>query len=71
MRIGYYDVNIWKMMNEQYNKTIEFNGNIYHYDPDHDIFYRKYDQDMSKWDKWGWIAVTCVLLIAAIFLENN
>ena len=55
-------------MNELYNETIERNGKIYHYDPDQDIYYRRYGP-MSTFDKYGWIVVAIILLALVIFLD--
>ena len=59
------------MNNDLYNKTItEDQGRVYHYDPDQDIYYRRYEP-MSKWDRFGWLAVTLVLVLAVIYFEYN
>ena len=55
-------------MNELYNETIERTGKIYHYDPDQDIYYRRYGP-MSTFDKYGWIVVAIILLALVIFLD--
>ena len=55
-------------MNELYNETIERNGKTYHYDPDRDIYYRRYGP-MSTFDKYGWIVMIVVFGMLAIFLE--
>jgi hypothetical protein len=57
-------------MNDLYNISITHptNGLEYHYDPDHDCFYRRYaDPDSANADfnrKYGWIIWT--LILAAI-----
>ena len=55
-------------MNELYNETIERNGKTYHYDPDQDIYYCRYDP-MSTFDKYGWIVMIVMLLAIVIFLD--
>lgn len=48
-------------MNELYERTItDREGRVYHYDPDQDVYYRRY-QPLTGWDRWGWIYVTLVL----------
>ena len=56
-------------MDDQYNKTIEYNGNIYQYDPDGDSFYRV-PTKMSAFDKYGWIVTILLLTALALFLEQ-
>jgi hypothetical protein len=55
-------------MNELYNETIERNGKIYHYDPDHDIYYRRYASH-NFWDQYAWIVVIILLAIVCFALE--
>jgi hypothetical protein len=55
-------------MNELYNKTIEVDGVIYHYDPDQDIYYRRYARD-GHWQSFGWIYVTVVLAAICVYVE--
>ena len=55
-------------MNELYNETIERNGKIYYYDPDQDIYYRKYGP-MSTWDKYSWIVVIALMSAVCIYVE--
>ena len=55
-------------MNELYNETIERKGKIYHYDPDHDIYYCRY-APMSTFDKYAWIVTIVILLATVIFLD--
>jgi hypothetical protein len=50
-------------MNDLYNETVTRRGATYRYDPDRDCYYR--DQELSKWDQWGWIWVIAVLAIVA------
>jgi hypothetical protein len=58
-------------MNDLYNKTIEYDGKIYHYDPESDTFYRRYSEDMSTFDKWSPIIIIAILSVIALFLEIN
>ncbi len=51
------------MNNDLYNKTIEVDGQVYHYDPDQDIYYRRYGEQ-SIWDRWAWVATIVILAIA-------
>lgn len=55
-------------MNELYNETIERNGKIYHYDQD--IYYCRYEP-MSTFDKYAYIVVTVILVVAVWYLERN
>ena len=55
-------------MNDLYNETIERNGKIYHYDPDRDIYYCRYEY-MNTFDRYGWIVIIVVLAILVIFLD--
>jgi hypothetical protein len=55
-------------MNELYNETIERNGKTYHYDPDQDIYYCRYEP-MSTFDKYGWIVMIIVLTVLVTFLD--
>jgi hypothetical protein len=55
-------------MNELYNETIERNGKIYHYDPDLDVYYRRY-APTSGFDRYAWIVVIAVLLAIALYFE--
>jgi hypothetical protein len=50
------------MNNDLYNETIERNGKIYHYDPDRDIYYPRYEP-MSAFDKYAWIVLILVLIL--------
>ena len=55
-------------MNELYNETIERNGKTYHYDPDRDIYYCRYEP-MSTFDKYAWFVTILILLTTVIVLE--
>jgi hypothetical protein len=55
-------------VNELYEKTIEIDGKTYCYDPDRDIYYRRYEP-MSTFDKYAWIVVSIILLALIIFLD--
>lgn len=52
---------------EQYNQTIEYQGTIYSYDRDYDCFYPNIEaEQLSLWDRYGWIVVIVGLTILAI-----
>jgi hypothetical protein len=55
-------------MNELYEKTIEVDGVVYNYDPDQDIYYRRY-QASGHWDQFGWIYITAVLAVICYCVE--
>jgi hypothetical protein len=55
-------------MNDMYNETVERNGKIYHYDPDRDIYYRRYGP-MSTFDKYSPIVTIVILLAVVVFLD--
>jgi hypothetical protein len=55
-------------MNNLYDKTIERNGKIYHYDPDADIYYCRYTPT-STFDKYAWIVTILLLSAACIYVE--
>lgn len=55
-------------VNELYNETIERNGKIYHYDPDRDIYYPRYEP-MSTWNKYSWIIAVVLLSAVCIYVE--
>ena len=55
-------------MNELYNETVERNGKTYHYDPDMDIYYSRYEPN-GHWDKYNWIYVIVVLCAVAYYVE--
>ena len=57
-------------MNELYNETIERNGKVYHYDPEMDIYYCRYES-MSIFDRYGWIVVILLLAAMALYFEFN
>jgi len=54
-------------MNDLYEKSITVNGVVYHYDPDRDVYYRRYG-DLTTWDRWGWIGVIIVMALLAWLL---
>jgi hypothetical protein len=56
------------MMNDLYNETVERRGHIYHYDPDTDTYYRRY-QPQSLADKFGWIILIVVMSAVAYYVE--
>lgn len=59
------------MNNDLYERSFtDPEGRVYHYDPDQDIYYRRY-QPISGWDRFGWLAVTLVLVLAVIYFEYN
>ena len=52
---------------EQYNQTIQYQGRTYHYDRDYDCFYPNIeDEELSLWDRWGWIVVIIALTALSI-----
>ena len=54
-------------LNQQYQQTIHYCGTLYYYDPDFDCFYPHQDPDqMSLWDRWGWIVVILILSVLAV-----
>jgi len=55
-------------MNDLYNKTITVDGVTYHYDPDQDIYYRRYTRT-GHWDTYGWIYASLVLMAVCIYVE--
>jgi hypothetical protein len=55
-------------MNDLYNETIERKGKIYHYDPDHDVYYSRLIP-MNSFDRYGWLVVIAVLTSIAIYFE--
>jgi hypothetical protein len=56
------------MNNDLYNETIERRGAVYHYDPDHDCYYRR-DGSMTGWERWSPLVVIAVLTVIAIWVE--
>ena len=56
-------------MNDLYNITIQHptTGQEYHYDPDQDVFYRRYAESTTS--KYAWILVAVLLAIVAVCLE--
>lgn len=55
-------------MNELYNETIERRGKIYHYDPDMDCYYCRYDNESTA-SKYAWIVTIILLAGIAYYLE--
>ena len=56
------------MNNDMYNETIVRNGQVYHYDPDMDIYYRRYTPT-GHWDTYGWIYATIILAVICAAVE--
>jgi hypothetical protein len=56
-------------MKDPYNEYIERRGKYYRYDPDYDCYYAV-PQELSTFDKYGWIAVIIVLAILAYALDH-
>jgi len=54
-------------MNELYQQTIQHQGKTYRYDPDRDVFYS--EQQLSRWDAVGWIAVILALSAVCVYFE--
>lgn len=55
--------------NEQYEYTFVYHGSLYTYDPDWDCFHRYYSwEELSHWDRWGWLYVSVILTIACLVL---
>lgn len=55
-------------MNDSYNETITRQGKTYHYDPDHDCYYCRYDSaDLSHFDQFGWLYLI-VILTATVWI---
>ena len=53
---------LYTSMKDLYNETIERRGKTYHYDPDHDIYYCRYDSnDLSHFDRYAWIYLIVML----------
>ena len=55
-------------MNDLYNETIIRNGKTYHYDPDMDCYYCRYEPN-GHWDKYNWIYVTVVLCAICYYVQ--
>jgi len=52
---------------DQYQQTIEYCGTVYSYDPDYDCFYPNIeDEELSLWDRWGWIVIILALTALSI-----
>jgi hypothetical protein len=54
-------------MNELYEQTIQHQGKTYRYDPDRDVFYR--EQQLSRWDRIGWLVVIAALTTVVLYFE--
>lgn len=56
-------------MNELYNTTIEINGRVYRYDPDHDCYYRSHYQtpetELERWTKVIGATILLILIVVA------
>jgi hypothetical protein len=48
--------------NDLYNRTIQVNGRVYHYDPDRDIYYPR-NEPLSLFDRWAWVATIVILSV--------
>ncbi len=55
-------------MNDLYEQTIVVRGVVYHYDPDQDIYYRRYSE-MTPWESWSPVVIILVLSAIAIWVE--
>lgn len=55
-------------MNELYNETVTRNGQVYHYDPDRDIYYRRQGEE-SIYSQWAWVAVTLLLALISYLVS--
>lgn len=55
-------------MNDLYNKTIVVDGQVYHYDPDQDIYYRRYDSE-STVSKYSWIIALVIMSLVCLYVE--
>lgn len=54
-------------LDQQHQQTVEYQGRTYYYDPDLDCFYpRVAFEDLSLWDRWGWIVVIVALVTLAV-----
>ena len=57
-------------LNDQYTQTITYRDRQYRYDPDYDCFYPEYKwQELSYWDKYGWLWVTALLTVVCFYLS--
>ena len=55
-------------MKDPYNETITRSGRTYHYDPDYDCYYPRYER-MTHWSKYNWIYVVAVLAAVCYYVE--
>ena len=55
-------------MNDLYNETVTRNGRVYHYDPDHDVYYSR-SIDESVFSQWAWVYVVVVLGAICYYVE--
>ena len=56
--------------NDQYTQQFTYCGKIYCYDPDYDCFYPITPwEELSHWDKYGWIYTSIVLTVAVLIVE--
>jgi hypothetical protein len=54
-------------LDQQYQQSIEYQGRTYYYDPDYDCFYPNIEaEELSLWDRYGWIAVILALTALSI-----
>jgi hypothetical protein len=54
-------------ISEQYQQSIEYRRRTYYYDPDYDCFYPNIEaEELSLWDRWGWIVVILALTALSI-----
>jgi hypothetical protein len=58
-------------MNDLYNKTIVVDGVVYCYDPDQDIYYRRYDTEESLTSRYGWIIAVVIMAAVSFYIELN
>lgn len=57
-------------LNDQYTQTIVWEGRTFFYDPDYDCFYPITPwEEMSWWDRYGWLLVAAGLTIAVLIIE--
>lgn len=55
-------------MTDPYNETITRSGRTYHYDPDYDCYYPRYEP-MNHWSKYNWLYVVVVLAAVCYYVE--
>ena len=63
-------------MNELYEQTIEVNGRVYRYDPDHDLYYRSHHQEpeteLERWTKViGGIILLVIIYVGMSYYRNG